>query len=62
MGAWMLDVIRRLRFWWSYRHLPPPASRAFLDTYEWAEARYKALRKYKDRPCMACGRGPKQGV
>jgi 5-methylcytosine-specific restriction protein A len=59
----MLDFIKRLRFWWSYpRHLPHPASRKFLDTHEWARVRYEVLLKFKDRPCMACGRGPRQGV
>jgi 5-methylcytosine-specific restriction endonuclease McrA len=59
----MLDVIKCIRFWLTYpRHLPHPASREFLDTYEWAEVRYRVLLKYRDRPCMACGRGPKQGV
>jgi hypothetical protein len=33
----MIDLIRRMVFWWIYpRHLPHPASREFLDTYEWA--------------------------
>jgi 5-methylcytosine-specific restriction endonuclease McrA len=59
----MIDLIRRIVFWLTYpRHLPHPASREFLDTYEWAQVRYQVLLKYKDKPCMACGRGPKQGV
>jgi 5-methylcytosine-specific restriction endonuclease McrA len=59
----MVDLIRRIVFWWTYpRRLPHPASREFLDTWEWAKVRYQILVKYKDRPCMACGRGPKQGV
>jgi hypothetical protein len=57
----MLDFIRRIRFWWNYRHLPHPASREFLQTYDWARVRYQVLLKYCDKPCMACGRGPKQG-
>jgi hypothetical protein len=35
----MLDFIKRIRFWWKYRHLPHPASREFLQTYEWARVR-----------------------
>jgi hypothetical protein len=59
----MIDLIRRIVFWWSYpRHLPHPASREFLDTYEWAQVLYQVLLKYRAKPCMACGRGPKQGV
>jgi 5-methylcytosine-specific restriction endonuclease McrA len=59
----MLDFICRIRFWLTYpRHLPHPASRECLDTYEWAKVRYQVLLTYRDRPCMACGRGPKQGV
>jgi 5-methylcytosine-specific restriction endonuclease McrA len=58
----MLDFIKRIRFWWNYRHLPHPASREFLQTYEWARVRYQVLLKYRDKPCMACGRGPKQGM
>jgi hypothetical protein len=41
---------------------PGGPSREFLDTYEWAQVRYQVLLKYRDKPCMACGRGPKQGV
>jgi 5-methylcytosine-specific restriction endonuclease McrA len=59
----MFDWYRRWKFWRTYpKHLPHPASREFLDTYEWATVRYQVLLKYKDRPCMACGRGPRQGV
>jgi hypothetical protein len=29
----MLDFIKRIRFWWKYRHLPHPASREFLVVY-----------------------------
>jgi 5-methylcytosine-specific restriction endonuclease McrA len=58
----MLDFIKRIRFWWNDRHVPHPASREFLQTYEWARVRYQVLLKYRDKPCMACGRGPKQGV
>jgi hypothetical protein len=36
--------------------------RLLVDTYEWAQVRYQVLLKYRDKPCMACGRGPKQGV
>jgi HNH endonuclease len=51
----MLDVIRRIKFWLTYpRHLPHPASREFLDTYEWATLRCKALKKYGGT-CKACG-------
>jgi 5-methylcytosine-specific restriction endonuclease McrA len=51
----MFDLIRRIVFWWSYpRHLPHPAAREFLDTYEWAQARYKTLLKYGGK-CKACG-------
>jgi hypothetical protein len=42
----MFDFIKRLRFWWTYpRHLPHPASREFLDMYEWARIRYQVLLK-----------------
>jgi 5-methylcytosine-specific restriction endonuclease McrA len=59
----MFDLIRRIRFWWTYpRHLPHPASREFLGSYEWAQVRYQVLLTYRDRACMACGRGPKPGV
>jgi hypothetical protein len=59
----MFDSIKRIRFWLMYpRRLPHPFSREFLDAYEWAQVRYQILLKYRDRPCMACGRGPKQGV
>jgi 5-methylcytosine-specific restriction endonuclease McrA len=51
----MFDLLKRLKFWWSYpRHLPHPASREFLDTYEWAQLRYRVLKKYGGK-CMACG-------
>jgi 5-methylcytosine-specific restriction endonuclease McrA len=59
----MFELIKRIRFWLTYpRYLPHPASREFLDTYEWAKVRYQVLLKYRDKPCMACGRGPKQGI
>jgi HNH endonuclease len=59
----MFDFIRGIRFWWTYpRHPPHPASREFLDTHEAAKVRYQVLPKHKDRPCMAYGRGPRQGV
>jgi|SRR6266508_6323859 5-methylcytosine-specific restriction endonuclease McrA len=58
----MLDFIKCIRFWWNYRHVPHPASREFLQTYEWARVRYQVLHKYRDKPCMACARWPKQGV
>jgi len=44
----MLDFIKRIRFYWNYRHLPHPASREFLQTYEWARVRYQVLLKYRD--------------
>jgi hypothetical protein len=37
------------------------ASKAFLQTRSWLEARYHALRKYNG-VCQSCGRGPKQRV
>jgi hypothetical protein len=56
----MLDFIKRIRFWWNYRQLPHPASREFLQTYEWARVRYQVLLKYRDKPCMA--QIPRQAV
>ena len=51
----MFDWYRRWRFWRTYpKHLPHPGSREFLDTYEWAELRYDALKKYGGT-CKACG-------
>jgi hypothetical protein len=36
----MINLIRRIVFWWTYpRHPPHPSSREFLDTYEWARVR-----------------------
>jgi 5-methylcytosine-specific restriction endonuclease McrA len=58
----MFDLIKRLRFWWTYpRHLPHPASPVFLGTREWKRVRYEALRA-SDGRCELCGRGKHDGV
>ena len=58
----MLNFIRRITFWLTYpRHLPHPASRAFLQTREWKELRYRAFLKYGNR-CVVCGRSAREGA
>ena len=58
----MFDFIKHVRFWWNYRQLPHPARREFLQTYKWARVQDQVLLRYRGEPCMAGGRGLKQGV
>lgn len=49
---------RRLPHGWTAEFIASPA---FLQTYQWARARYEALRASKGR-CVLCGRGSYWGI